>query len=45
MDTFVIAVLVGGISVLLVFGLLIALDKGKQPVSSTGSSAKVGGRR
>jgi hypothetical protein len=45
MDSFVIAVLVGGVSVILVFVLLLVLDRGKPSTPAGTSPAKVAGRR
>ena len=45
MDSFVIAVLVGGGVVVLVFALMIVLDKGKPAASSATAPAKVAGKR
>ena len=45
MDSFTIAVLAGGAAVTLVFGLMIAVDKGKAPVPPAAAPAKVAGKR
>jgi hypothetical protein len=44
MDNFVIAVLVGGAAVILVFGLLMVLDKGKPDATPVSAPGKVGKR-
>jgi hypothetical protein len=45
MDSFVIAVLIGAGVVVLVFGLMIVIDKGKPVTSSATTPAKVAGKR
>jgi hypothetical protein len=41
MDSFTIAVLAGGAVVILIFGAMIVLDKGKAPVPPAGALPKV----
>ena len=45
MDSFVIAVLAGGVGVIVVFVLMIVLDKGKPSSPPAGAPAKVAGKR
>lgn len=45
MDSFAIAVLVGAAVVILVFGLMIVLDKGTPARSTASAPAKVAGKR
>jgi hypothetical protein len=44
-DSFTIAVLVSGISVIVVFGLMIVLDKGKRVAPPASAATKVAGKR
>ena len=44
MDSFVLAVLVGGAVVILVFGVMIVLDKGTPPKPAASAPEKVGKR-
>ena len=44
-DSFTIAVLVSGFVVIIVFGLMIVLDKGKRVAPPASAPAKVAGKR
>jgi hypothetical protein len=44
-DSFTLAVLGGALVVILVFGLMIVLDKGKRPAPPASAPAKVAGKR
>ena len=45
MDSFVIAVLVGGVAVILVFGLMMVVDKGGKPAPTPVSAPQKVGKR